>query len=214
MKQQTFKFECPECGQRVSTTLDIAGTKANCPSCKTLIVVPKPPRENAAKERPSINPDHYLLLTNSEQRGPYALSQLQNMWCSGSITADTLYWQKGLTEWTPISILAVLLDPPKPQALLPNMYHPPSPARRHSSAQPLKSPGVAAVLSFLIPGLGQIYNGQIGSGVFLWLLTTALYLTTILGFILLGLVLHIFITYNAHTTARKINARMRGRNAC
>ncbi len=27
--------------------------------------------------------------------------------------------------------------------------------------QPLKNPGVAAVLSFCLPGLGQIYNGQI-----------------------------------------------------
>ena len=28
-----------------------------------------------------------------------------------------------------------------------------------------KSPGLAAVLSFFIAGLGQIYNGQIGKGV-------------------------------------------------
>jgi TM2 domain-containing membrane protein YozV len=28
-----------------------------------------------------------------------------------------------------------------------------------------KNPGVAAVLSFLWPGLGQIYNGQIGKGI-------------------------------------------------
>ncbi len=27
------------------------------------------------------------------------------------------------------------------------------------------SPGIAAVLSFLIPGLGQAYNGQVGKGV-------------------------------------------------
>ena len=26
----------------------------------------------------------------------------------------------------------------------------------------MKNPGVAAVLSFFIPGLGQLYNGQIG----------------------------------------------------
>lgn len=27
-----------------------------------------------------------------------------------------------------------------------------------------KNPGIAAVLSFLIPGLGQIYNGKFGKG--------------------------------------------------
>lgn len=29
----------------------------------------------------------------------------------------------------------------------------------------MKNPGIAAVLSFLITGLGQIYNGQIGKGI-------------------------------------------------
>ena len=31
--------------------------------------------------------------------------------------------------------------------------------------QPFKNPGVAAVLSFFLPGLGQIYNGQILWGI-------------------------------------------------
>lgn len=31
--------------------------------------------------------------------------------------------------------------------------------------QPLKNPGMAAVLSFFLPGLGQIYNGQIIWGI-------------------------------------------------
>lgn len=29
----------------------------------------------------------------------------------------------------------------------------------------MKSPGLAAVLSFFVTGLGQIYNGQIGKGI-------------------------------------------------
>lgn len=29
----------------------------------------------------------------------------------------------------------------------------------------MKNPGLAAVLSFLVCGLGQIYNGQIGKGI-------------------------------------------------
>jgi TM2 domain-containing membrane protein YozV len=35
----------------------------------------------------------------------------------------------------------------------------------------MSRPGVAAVLSFLIPGLGQIYNGDILRGLF-WLIIT------------------------------------------
>lgn len=50
------------------------------------------------------------------------------------------------------------------------------------------SPGVAALLSFLIPGAGQIYKGNIASGI-LWFLFTGL------GYFLLivpGLILHLF----------------------
>ncbi|MHB8874885.1 MAG: hypothetical protein ACYC8T_14445 [Myxococcaceae bacterium] len=35
----------------------------------------------------------------------------------------------------------------------------------------MSRPGVAALLSFLIPGVGQIYNGDILRGVF-WLIVT------------------------------------------
>ena len=35
----------------------------------------------------------------------------------------------------------------------------------------MRNPGTAAVLSFLVPGIGQIYNGTILRGVF-WLIVT------------------------------------------
>jgi predicted nucleic acid-binding Zn ribbon protein len=56
-----------------------------------------------------------------------------------------------------------------------------------SQPQPRWSPGVAAVLSFLIPGLGQIYKGQIFNGI-AWLVMT------IIGYVLFiipGVVLHL-----------------------
>jgi len=37
--------------------------------------------------------------------------------------------------------------------------------------QPLKSPGLAAVLSAVIPGIGQFYNGDFLRGIF-WLIVT------------------------------------------
>lgn len=49
------------------------------------------------------------------------------------------------------------------------------------------SPGVAALLSFLIPGAGQMYKGTVGEGI-LW------FIVTIIGYIFLiipGLVLHL-----------------------
>ena len=35
----------------------------------------------------------------------------------------------------------------------------------------MRDPGIAAVLSFFIPGIGQIYNGKILRGIF-WLIVT------------------------------------------
>ena len=55
------------------------------------------------------------------------------------------------------------------------------------------SPGVAALLSLLIPGAGQIYKGRVGAGL-LWLLFVAI------GYAMLvvpGLVLHLVCVINA-----------------
>jgi TM2 domain-containing membrane protein YozV len=53
--------------------------------------------------------------------------------------------------------------------------------------QPKWSPGVAAVLSFLFPGLGQMYKGQIFNGL-LWMVITVV---GYICFIIPGVVLHL-----------------------
>ena len=76
-------------------------------------------------------------------------------------------------------------------------------AARHFSSQPrqkIKDPGLAAVLSFVIPGLGQVYNGQIGVGIIAGILCLLLYLT-----IIFGLLMHIFLIYDAYSRATRIN---------
>lgn len=49
------------------------------------------------------------------------------------------------------------------------------------------NPGVAAVLSFFIPGLGHIYKGHIGSGILLFVVTVIGYV----AFIIPGLIIHL-----------------------
>lgn len=84
------------------------------------------------------------------------------------------------------------------------------------TVQPLtqiKNPAIAAVLSFFITGAGQIYNGQLGNGIGVFLLVLALYFIgffTIdigIGFLLLliATILWIWAIYDAYTTAQKIN---------
>ena len=41
----TFKFSCPNCGQRISASSDLSGTDAACPECQFALIVPNP--ENA-----------------------------------------------------------------------------------------------------------------------------------------------------------------------
>jgi len=75
-----------------------------------------------------------------------------------------------------------------------------------------KSSGIAAVLSFLFTGLGQIYNGQIGKGIVFMIVGFILAGTML---ILIGFILYpifwIYNIYDAYSTAEKINAGVVGR---
>ena len=70
-----------------------------------------------------------------------------------------------------------------------------------------KNPGLAAILSFLYMGLGQIYNGQISKGIAFLI---AYSISILLMFILVGFittpVLFIYGIYDAYKSAEKINA--------
>lgn len=76
-----------------------------------------------------------------------------------------------------------------------------------------KNPGVSAVLSALIPGLGQIYNGQIGKGIFFIILSAMLiqaYLTGINAFgVIVSLGLWIYAIYNAYNFAILQNQKIK-----
>jgi len=104
-----------------------------------------------------------------------------------------------------------MLDPALRQAPQPvqvnvqnvNTLAPPLPAQAmviHDSRH--TSPGVAALLSFLWPGAGQIYTGRIGQGL-LWLVGT------VLGYFALvipGVILHVLCMFNAANAANRDNA--------
>lgn len=70
-----------------------------------------------------------------------------------------------------------------------------------------KNEGLAAVLSFIFVGLGQIYNGQIGKGILFIIIGVicVVLMLVLIGF-LFYLILWIYNIYDAYETAKKINA--------
>ncbi len=74
--------------------------------------------------------------------------------------------------------------------------------------QPQKNPGFAVVLSFFVPGLGQIYNGQIMKGIIFIVLASFFGFLTVflIGYILYPL-FWIYNLYDAYNTAKRYNER-------
>ena len=65
----------------------------------------------------------------------------------------------------------------------------------------LPNPGVAAVLSFFLPGVGQIYNGAFVRGIFWFIVCPGLWIGT--GG-MLGWVCHLIAAYTAYSYAKKL----------
>lgn len=69
----------------------------------------------------------------------------------------------------------------------------------------IKKPGVAAVLSLIIPGVGQIYNGDFLRAIFWFIITPGLWIGSG-GF--LGWICHIISAYTAYNRAIEKNTHL------
>lgn len=78
----------------------------------------------------------------------------------------------------------------------------------------MKSAGLAAALSALINGLGQIYNGQILKGIVIIVvqIINGALTAILIGWILIPIV-WVWAVYDAYREAEKINRRRGGREA-
>ena len=68
-----------------------------------------------------------------------------------------------------------------------------------SSGGRMRDPGIAAVLSFFIPGIGQIYNGKFWRAIFWLIITPGLWIGS--GGTL-GWICHIISAYTAYSFAK------------
>lgn len=98
---------------------------------------------------------------------------------------------------------------PKPSAVPSAAPVAPAPER--------KEPLISLLLSIIVPGFGQLYNGEMLKGIILVVAYTASWFITLLsyryvrvlccGFILLPLLIILFGAYDAYSTANKLNKR-------
>lgn len=89
----------------------------------------------------------YHLQMNNEQKGPYALSQIQSMWNSGAITSDSLYWDSQGEQWRPINELIASAPPVIEQS----PHTTPAPSPTPSSSIPIGR--------FVCTSCGTVGNG-------------------------------------------------------
>ncbi len=71
----------------------------------------------------------------------------------------------------------------------------------------MKNSGLSAVLSFLLPGVGQIYNGHFWRGIFWLVITPGFWIGT--GGIL-GWICHLVAAYTAYNKAEELNGETAG----
>jgi len=74
-------------------------------------------------------------------------------------------------------------------------------AQQPAAVKTEKSAGIAAILAFFFPGSGQVYNGETGKGIVLFIG----YLIGLVLYIIPGIIVLIYGIYDAYTTAQKMN---------
>jgi GYF domain 2 len=95
--------------------------------------------------------DQFHIQEGDKQRGPFTLQQMQNLWRSGDIHFQALYWQPGLEGWSPISDILDSLQPPKKRAIAPALQQQVLQAERNEFSN-------AVLVTFLVPFAGLIYG--------------------------------------------------------
>lgn len=156
----------------------------------------------------------WYVKNNGEKLGPWSSQQLKQAVSNGRVDATAMVLQEGQEEWKPITRIKGLEWPMIPSVspqLLSAVQQPPAPQPIYTApivyaapvAQPMPtqqqivnvhmhggkqwSRGVAMLLSLIIPGLGQVYKGQIINGLVWFVLVIVGYIP----FVIPGIILHI-----------------------
>ncbi|HTQ13150.1 MAG TPA: GYF domain-containing protein [Rhizomicrobium sp.] len=164
------------------------------------------------------------LNNDGQSYGPYTGHKFKEFAAEGRVNADSQVVRSGATNWHRIAddpVLSSLFPSQFPANVPPvgtvsaekgatvvqvtnNLAPSPNPLLAFIGDGGLaapKSPGVALLLSLLLCGAGQMYNGQIGKGILM------LIGCVLLWFVLLGWIINIWSWIDAYQTAKMMNFR-------
>lgn len=156
----------------------------------------------------------WRIVVDRETYGPYTGHQLKAYIEEGRVTRDTTVASPGTHVWYKASddrILGPLFDRKEAKAsqarakdasTIVQVSNMPPPAINGIEQGP-KSPGIALLLSLLITGVGQMYNGEVVKGILM------LIGCVILWFFWLGWVIWIWSMIDAYQGAKNVNAAYR-----
>jgi predicted RNA-binding Zn-ribbon protein involved in translation (DUF1610 family) len=192
----TLSYDCPHCSSPLKSALDEAGTSQPCPDCGRGFTVPgKEERDRIRSEQ-----ERDAQVRREEKERAHRLKRDKQIELVAErkriaddnrrrrIAAENYEQELAASKMNEIcrcpycgeEILAQAKKCKHCGEFLDGEL-------RRRNAPRKWSPGVAAVLSFIIPGLGQMYKGQIGNGL-VWMIVV------IIGYVMMiipGLILHL-----------------------
>lgn len=102
--------------------------------------------------------DQFFVMRGQQKLGPFSLEEMKNLWQRGQIESETLYWQKGMDEWSPLSQIAECFAPQRYESAIerarknPASYMPP--ASRSTNPDGF---GAAVLWAILLPIVGLVF---------------------------------------------------------
>lgn len=179
---------CPQCGAGVQLASEkyqqYLGRTVACRSCQHQFTLGRSEADSAAAALTAI------VTPPAAAAPPRAAPSFQCLTCTGWFEAQSVYALPNADGYVchrcfqqPQHSPVYVPQPqyaPQPSVVVQNIIHTQGAVRRWS-------PGVAALLSFLWPGLGQLYKGQVLNGL-VWM---AVVFIGYVCFIVPGLILHL-----------------------
>lgn len=204
---QSVKFRCPKCNSGLSASLSEAGNQDACPDCRTPFIVPgieerqrseaeKQQRRNEAaaakesarqaKEAKRAEREAAKVVQQQEAEAEKVRLQEEREW-QLAYSADQQLATSHTGPRSPGSCPFCMA------AIPPNARKCRSCGEFVDGTQNNITPGVAAILSFFLPGLGQLCQARPAEGISLFIATIGGYFCCIVP----GLVLHVVAVVDA-----------------